>query len=144
MDLYNCIYESAPGLRKWLLDHSISPDFSGGGDAPRTKAHNYMVQASAPSLINAINEIILEGHHHDITHEIVNVTALPDIMIGSDYEIENTSNLARVMEHNGYTFLGRFKCGDRNSPRCRYWSKSPRQFFYTNKPSPEKMKRLRN
>lgn len=140
LNLYNCIYESAPGLRKWLLDLQVGADFPGGKDAPRTKSHKYMVDSAAPHLITAINEIINEGTHHDITHDIVNVTALPDILIGSDYEIEKTSGLSRVMENNGYTYLGRFRI-DRAEPFCRYWSKSPLGFYFAGKPSYDKIKK---
>lgn len=140
-NLYDSIYESAPGLRKYLLDHRVLPTFPGGGDAPQTKAHKYMVESSQPSMLTAINEIIEEGYHHDITHDIVNVTALPDILIGTDYEIENTSSLSRVMENSGYSYLGRFRVEGKKNNSSRYWSKSPRQFYFANKACPLKIRK---
>ncbi len=124
-DLYRAIEECAPALRKWLCDHEIDSDFMIGGDAPRTKAHAYMVAASNPEPIRVIQEIIAEGQHHDITEDLVNATALPDAMIGRDGDIPGTSGLSRLLEHAGYVLLGRIKI---DGVPGRFWSRSPDKF----------------
>lgn len=126
LDLYNTLSEASPALRKWLLEHDVDEDFPAGGDAPRTKAHAYMVSSSMPESIRVIEEIISEGKYADITEDLVNATALPDAMIGRDAELPQTQGLARLLEHNGYVFLGRIRLpGDRFG---RFWSKNPQMF----------------
>ncbi len=125
VNLYRTLEECGPALRKWLVEHEVSEDFPAGGDAPRTSAHAYMVSASTPEPIAVINEIIEEGLHPDITDDLVNATALPDAMIGRDVTLPQTAGLARLLEHNGYVYMGRFRVDD---ARARFWSKRPGKF----------------
>lgn len=137
--LYDAVEECAPALRKWLCEHEIDNDFPAGSDAPRTKAHSYMVSASTPEPISVIQEIIEEGEHYDITHEIVNATALPDAMIGRESdELPQTRGLRRLLEHGGYVFLGRIKIDGRPG---RYWSRTPGLFKNGDTVSTEKVRR---
>lgn len=136
--LYRTLEECGPALRKWLVDHEVSEGFPAGGDAPRTKAHAYMVSASKPEPIREIQEIIAEGEFPDITEHLVNATALPDAMIGRDTELPQTQGLSRLLEHNGYVFLDRIKVDGRY---CRYWSRTPEMFKDGSEVSP---KRIRN
>lgn len=126
-DLYQTIsdMETVRALRTWLIDHEVSGSFPGGGDAPMTKWHSYMVDAAKPETIRAIQEIIDEGQYPDITNDLVNATLLPNAMIGRDGELPQTSGLTRLLEHNGYTFLGRLRVQGEYS---RFWSKTPEMF----------------
>lgn len=137
LNLYRTLEECAPALRKWLIDHEVDADFPAGGDAPSTTAHKYMVAASTPESIRVVNEIISENQHHDISEHLVNATALPDAMIGRDSELPHTSSLQRLLEHNGYTFLGRYKI---DGVFGRYWSKVPGKFRVGVDTAPEKIK----
>lgn len=125
LELYRAIQECAPALRKWLIDHEISDTFPAGGDAPKTRAHAYMVQASKPEPMKVIEEIIAEGLHPDITEDLVNATALPDAMIGRDSDLPQTSGVNRLLEHNGYVFLDKIRIDGKYG---RYWSKRPELF----------------
>ena len=123
--LYRTLEECAPALRKWLTEHDVDEDFPAGGDAPRTSAHKYMVEASKPEPIRVVQEIIAEGEYPDITGDLINATSLPDAMIGRDAELPQTQGLNRLLEHNGYVFIGRFFI---NGKYGRYWSKTPDLF----------------
>lgn len=123
--LYRAIEDCAPALRKWLIEHEVSEEFPAGSDAPRTKAHAYMVASSKPEPMRVIEEIVAEGEYPDLTPELINATTLPDAMIGRDSELPHTSGLARLLEHNGYVFLGRMRVDGRFG---RFWSKSPEVF----------------
>lgn len=123
--LYKTLQDCVPALRKFLVEHEVDEDFPAGGDAPRTTAHAYMVSASKPEAIRVVGEIIQEGQYPDITEHLVNATSLPDAMIGRDTELPQTQGLNRLLEHNGYVFLGRVKIDGRHG---RFWSKTPDQF----------------
>lgn len=136
--LYRAIEDCAPAIRKFLVDHDVDEDFRAGGDAPRTKAHAYMVAASKPEPMRVIQEVIDEGEHHDITEHLINATTLPDAMIGRDADIPQTSGMTKLLEHNGYVFIGRVKIDGKN---CRFWSKTPERFRDGHDISPMKIRR---
>lgn len=136
--LYRTLETSAPALRKWLIEHEIDDDFPAGGDAPRTAAHKYMVSASKPEPIRVIQEIIDEKEYYDITEHLINATSLPDAMIGRDSELPQTQGLSRLLEHNGYTFLGRARV---NGNYGRFWSKTPEMFRDGNELSTAKIRK---
>jgi len=139
VNLYRAIEECAPAIRKFLIEHEISDDFPAGSDAPVTKAHAYMVSASKPEPIRAIQEVIEEGQHADITEHLVNATALPDALIGRDTDLPQTSGLTRLLEHNGYVFLDKIKVDGKYG---RYWSKNPEMFRDGNEVSAPKIRRF--
>jgi hypothetical protein len=131
--LYRAIEECAPALRKWLIEHEIDESFPAGSDAPRTKAHSYMVASSKPEPMRVIEDIISEGQHPDITEHLLNATALPDAMIGRDTEdLPQTKGLARLLEHGGYVFLDRVRVDGRFG---RFWSRTPEMFKQGNEVS---------
>lgn len=129
VELYRTLEDCAPALRKHLIEHEIDDDFPAGGDAPRTTAHRYMVTSAKPEPIRAIQEIIDENEHADICEELINATALPDAMIGRDADLPQTQGLNRLLEHNGYVFLGRVRI---DGVLSRFWSKYPDKFRSTN------------
>jgi hypothetical protein len=124
-DLYSTIRDCAGGLRRWLLEHEVSDDFPAGGDAPVTKAHAYMVDASTHDMIRGLNEVIAEGLYADISKDIVNVTMLSDALIGRNVDMPQTSAISRTMENAGYVSLGQIKI---DNAVARYWSKVPHLF----------------
>ena len=90
-----------------------------------TKDHAYMVRASQALPIKVIEEIIAENKWAEISKHLVNATILPDALVGHDIELPQTLGLTRMLENAGYTYIDRFKIGDKQS---RYWSKSPSMF----------------
>ena len=126
-DLYQSIKDTSTvrALRTWLLGHQISDDFPAGGDAPRTKAHSYMVNAAKSDVFRAVEEVMTEGLYPDITEDIINASRLPDALIGHDIELPKTQGLARMLEHNGFSFIGRIRLG---GAMQRMWARNPEMF----------------
>lgn len=127
VNLYNTLERAAPALRKWLVEHEIPDSFPAGGIAPITKAHSYMVAASQPDAMRALNEIIKADDDVNTCKELVNASLLPDALIGFDIEFVSPKLLSMMLEQAGYTFLGRVK--EAGNTWSRYWSKSPEQFM---------------
>lgn len=136
-NLYRAIEECAPAIRLHLTTHDVDADFLSGGDAPRTKAHSYMVAAAKPEPMRVIQELIDEGEYPDITEHLINATSLPDAMIGRDADIPQTSGLAKLLEQNGYVLLGRVKIEGKYG---RFWSKFPEQFKHSQEVSKDKIR----
>lgn len=124
--LYKALDDSAPALRKWLLDMELDREFKARGDAPRTMAHNIMVKESLPEEIKLIFELIQAGEHPDISEHLLNITKLRLEFNDADCQIPNTRRLSKLLSHAGfYPLDGRVKVGD---TLCRFYSKTPHQF----------------
>lgn len=123
--LYRAIEDAAPALRKWLLEHEVADDFPAGGIAPLTRAHEYMVKASQPEAMRAIEEIIDDDTEIHVSRELINLTRLPEALLGYDIDFISPRLLASLLENSGYTFLGRIRSGPEV---CRFWSKTPEKF----------------
>lgn len=124
--LYETLERAAPALRKWLLELDIPDDFPAGGIAPLTRAHSYMVAASQPEAMRAMNEIIKADDDVFVSRDLINATMLPESLLGFDIEFVNARTLSMMLEQSGYTFLGRIK--DTGGKWSRYWSKRPERF----------------
>lgn len=133
-ELYATIENHQGALRKWLIEHIVDDDFPAGGDAPVTVARQYMIASTTPEILTAIDEIIAEGVHPEASEDLINITALMDILIGRDVEIPQTHSLKRVLEQGGYTYIGRVRI-DPNGPQQRVWSKKPGVFMSGNVPN---------
>ena len=125
-DLYATLERAAPALRKWLIEHEVSDDFPAGGLAPSTSAHSYMVAASQPEAMRALNEIIAENTNVQISKDLVDATALPEALLGRDVDFVAGRILHSMLENAGYTFLGRIKL---DSEYHRLWTKTPKLFM---------------
>jgi hypothetical protein len=124
--LYETLERAAPALRKWLLELDIPEEFPSGGIAPLTRAHSYMVAASQPEAMRAMNEIIKADDDVFVSRDLINATMLPESLLGFDIEFVNSRTLSLMLEQSGYTFLGRIK--DTGGKWSRYWSKRPERF----------------
>lgn len=138
VELYRSIEQCAPAIRKWLLEHDVDEDFPAGRDAPRTKAHNYMVKASQPDFIRELESVIADDVHPEVSELLINATAVGDAMIGRDFEIPATRTLHNLLEHNGYVYLGRVKVS--TDQWGRFWTKRPDLFRESGETSPSRIR----
>jgi hypothetical protein len=126
INLYKTIEERAPALRKWLLNHEISEDFPAQQPAPQTDDFWTMVNSSTSDSMKVIDELIKEGKYPDISEDLLNITRLHDALLGEDVDIPTAQALNKLLENNGYTYLGRFVA--RGTHKDRFWSRNPDQF----------------
>lgn len=127
VNLYETIRDHVPALRKWLVEHEVTETFPAGGNAPQTKGLKYMVEATTPDLINTIGEIIREAKFADISNDLLNASRLPDVLLSYGEEVPPYAVIRKMLEHNGFTYLGRFNI-DYEGSRGQLWSKHPAKF----------------
>ena len=121
--LYAGLEESAPAIRKWLLDSEFHADFDPRGHAPWTMAHEVMVNAALPEQIHFLNDLIAENNYADIGPQLVSVTRL-NYLLGQD--APKGSAWKTIMERAGWMLIN----GQLNidGDRCRMYSKVPEMF----------------
>lgn len=142
LNLYGAIAESAPAIRKWLLDLDLDEEFDPQGDAPLTEAHDIMVHAAMPAELKSVKEIIAAGEHADICDELLNITRLASEMNTTGLEIPNTNRWNSILAKAGWFPLnGQVRVGEE---RNRFYSKCPEKFTengaINGKPDPGKIR----
>lgn len=126
LELYGAIEESAPAIRKWLLDYELDDEFEPRGDAPTTDAHKVMVEMATPPEIRAIKEIIERNEHADISDMLLNITKLAGLMYDMGVEIPATSRWQSVMSKAGwYPLHGKVRI---DGDLIRFYTRQPAVF----------------
>lgn len=107
--LYKAIEESAPALRKWLIEHEQSEDFNPKGDAPVTPARAFMIRQSQPEFIQNLNDLIDDEVSPFISHDLLELSVLSDTMVGIGLDFPAPKAIAAMLQRYGWEFLGRVK-----------------------------------
>lgn len=124
--LYKALVESPGALRQWLLDHEVSDDFNPEGDAPETSHLRVMVRKSKPEFIQVLDEIIAEDKTVEASRNLVDVTALSDVMMSMGVEWPGPKALSSMLERDGYELLGKIRISEGVH---RFYTKSPDLFM---------------
>jgi hypothetical protein len=124
--LFDAVDESPGALRKWLMDRVLSPEFNPKKRAPKSKSREYVVQLNESPELSALNEILAESMRMDVSDKLLNLTALEDVFQGHDAELPYGRALAKMLNDDGWTRLGRIKV---DGAKVVYWSKDPELFL---------------
>ena len=96
------------------------------GEAPVTRAHKIMATAATPQFIQDMRQLINERVSPLITKDLVSITKLNELFGERGFDdIPEAKTLARTMEINGYSAVGRFLI---DGERHRFWSTNPERF----------------
>lgn len=110
--LYATLNESAGALRQWLLDHQQEEGFNPLGDAPFTAAKKTMIRKSKPEFILALDEIIEENETPEISHELLDVTVLSDMLSMRGLDVPGPKVMSAMLERDGYSGIGKVRLGE--------------------------------
>lgn len=121
-DLYETIEDSAPALRKWLINHEQSDDFKPMEPAPVTKAFMQMVKRAKPAFILALDEVIAEDAYPEVGRDLLDLTRLNTIMYDLGMDAPQTKAMSAMLDRDGYEPLGRVLTTD--GERHFFYSKS--------------------
>lgn len=117
-DLFNMLNTHSAGLRAFLEDWQISPDFQPSGHAPKTKYRDELLQDSANENVQAVREAIADNPSALVSHDLVGSTALLTYLeTSSSFNPRNLTGatLAAILRDEGYRKQGRFVVkGDRD------------------------------
>lgn len=126
--LYRTFEESAPALRQWLLEHEQSDEFQPRGDAPVTSARGFMVRQSQPEFIQNLEDLIADKVSFDINYEVLNTTALADIMVSKGMDFPSTKGISSMLQRHDWEFLGRIRVAPYKE-KVRLYSKDATAFM---------------
>lgn len=127
-DLFNMLNTHAAGLRAFLEDWLISPDFQASGHAPRTKYLYELLHDTANENVQAVREAIAENPSALISHDLVGTGTLLSYLETSPHSHVRNLNgmmLASILRDEGYRKMGRFNVGpekEREQLWCRLGS----------------------
>lgn len=125
-ELYATIDDSAPALRKWMLEHECSDDFNPMGDAPATKARLFMIKQSKPEFIQELNDLIEEDESLCASEDIVDVTALAEVLMSRGSSMPASKAIGAMMQRDGYEDMGRVRLD--GGTRATVYSKNAEMF----------------
>ena len=128
-DLYNSIDESPGAIRNWLLNHEFAEGFKPKGNAPQTAARKFMVRESKPEFIRELEELIEENTELMVSEELVNVTALSEILMSRGLNVPANRSIQSMMRRYGYEDLGKVFL---DGARSTFYSKEPELFMTKN------------
>lgn len=123
--LYETIEQSDGALRQWLLNHEQHEDFNPLGKAPDTAARQFMVRQAKPSFIQQLDDLIADDREVCASHELVDVTALSDILISRSMDMPAPKTMAAMLSRDGYENLGKVWIEGGGHV---VWSKTPERF----------------
>jgi hypothetical protein len=125
-ELYRTLERSAGALRKWLLEVELHPEFDPAARAPESAGRAYAVEVSKSDEVEGIEEVLAVSKAPDVSRDLLNATALADLMADTDGLLPpQTRAMRRALHDLGFTYLGKFRVEGRY---CRYWSQNPRRF----------------
>jgi hypothetical protein len=124
--LYASLGESPGALRQWLLEHQQEESFNPLGDAPQTLAKRTMIRKSKPEFILVLDEVIQEDETVEASSELLDITALSDVMLARGVDWPNPKLLESLLERDGYESLGKVRLPDAGVHR--FYSKCASKF----------------
>lgn len=104
--LYTTIQQEAAGLRYWLENYRLSPQFNAEGRAPVTPYFLEMAKASSSPLAAAVGDLVHEGRHILVQPDIVSATTLMgllDQMRLPPYTAQAVHNVLREIGYDAYS-----------------------------------------
>jgi hypothetical protein len=111
--LYAVLREHPGGMRSFLADWEISPDFRPDGHAPRTKYVQDMVNDSANDLTATIRRLLLEADYPLIQYDIVSAASLRTVLMELEGLTKVTAQqISQVLREEGLHQAGRHLIGD--------------------------------
>lgn len=118
--------EYGGALRKWLLQHKISPTFSPMKRAPQSKAKAEMVRYSQSEEAAVLQEILATVMRVDLCSQIVNTAALADEMVNRGSDVPYGKAMNKLLLDAGFTKLGKVRIGTETP---NFWSRTPEKFL---------------
>lgn len=125
-NLYATFEESPGAIRGWFLEREFGDEFDPDGRAPESKAKAYMAMMGKSDEQEAIEDLIREGKHWDMSDYLLNATDIIDELSGQDIVLPHTRLIHRILSGMGFTFLGKIKI---KGEYKRFWSKYPERFI---------------
>lgn len=111
--LYAMLRDHAGGMRAWLADWTISPEFRADGHAPRTKYVQDMVADSANDLTATIRRLLLEGDFPLVQYDIVSAGVLKTALQSEEgFSYASTQKIAAILREEGLHQMGRHMIGE--------------------------------
>jgi hypothetical protein len=111
--LFSFIRDHPGGMRAYLMNWEISPDFRPDGHAPVTTYVTDMVNDSASDLSATVRRLLLEGDYPMVQYDIVSSTAIKDALHHVEGMNKVTSpQIAQVLREEGLHQVGRHLIGD--------------------------------
>lgn len=129
-ELYRTFEESAPALRKWLLEHEQHDDFRPFGDAPTTESREFMIRQAKPELIQLIDDAIAEDQYVGISKGLLDLGEVRDLLLLHGLEMPSPKAISAMLTRAGWESLGQVRFGDR---RLSVYSKVPENFIRSGK-----------
>lgn len=103
--LHAAIASHFASLRRWLLDHRVSPTFNPNGNAPMTQEKEQMQSASATPEEELVRELLAEGAA-GVGRDILSATSLVDAAVLADSEVSlQTTTINRILTRLGWVKL---------------------------------------
>lgn len=141
--LYGALSESAPAIRKWLLEHEQGDEFDENGMAPETKAREIMIDCARPQFVKDLISTISEKEHHMICDDLISMDSVETHFEMNRYAMPAHVQASFMMRHAGYVWIGRIRIDGR---LVTFFSKFPRQYQVTetsaNEYAPKKIRAM--
>lgn len=109
--LFHAIKFRAPGIRAWLENWQISPDFEPDGRAPTTTYLREMAEAASTPLASAVHEILQDSGHPLVQKDLISSRVLTTL-IKQEGLFCSASALAGVLRERGYMKIGATRIGE--------------------------------
>lgn len=111
--LFDFLNQHPGAMRHFLLNWSISPEFSPHAQAPRTIYAAQMAQDSASDLTATVRRVISEEDHPLIQYDIVSAKNLKEVLqVEEGFTRLTDQHLAQTLREEGYRQVGRHLIGD--------------------------------
>lgn len=123
--LYATIEQSAPALRKWLLEWEQLDSFKPFGDAPNTDAKQYMIRQAQPEFIQNVFDIIAEGEDPLISNDLIDAGRLLEVMQDRFMDTPGNKAVGAMMGRYRFESLGKVRIG---SEMRTFYSREPELF----------------
>lgn len=108
-ELYETLEQSAPALRKWLLEWEQEPTFKPKGNAPSTSAKKYMIRQAQPEFIQHVFDIIEEGEEPLISEQLIDGTRLAEVLVDRNFEVPANKALGAMLSRYRFDSIGKVK-----------------------------------
>lgn len=119
--LFDLIRTHKGALRRFLLEHEVSPEFRPYGHAPFTDAKQLMIDSARGDEADGL-EALIEGSTDPMVNEyVLNVSRLKEMAAQQMVMMPESTKLAAALRHLGFEFVGRAR--DTEGVQARYWTK---------------------
>jgi hypothetical protein len=110
--LYDMLATDAGGLRHFLENWKISPEFDANGEAPDTSYRDQLIKDSASEAVATVRQIIAESESCLVQPDLVSSKVLFDLLRGEGLTRLTHQGLGKVLLDDGYTHVGRWLLDD--------------------------------